>query len=158
MCCYYSWPGLAVGCVLGSPLLPCKGRGPSIPYYNDRDSPPVLPLDDFSTLPRRANRSPRTMKAAFLETTGAPDVIRFGDLPRPTPGDGEVLVRISAASLNPIDVYIRAGNVAMPLPKPFIPGCDLAGVVEEVGPNVKRFRYGDRVWGSNQGLLGRQGT
>src|SRR5262249_5592895 len=100
----------------------------------------------------------RIMNAAFLETTGSPDVIRFGDLPRPTPKQGEVLVRIKAASLNPIDVYIRAGNVAMPLPKPFIPGCDLAGVVEAVGTNVQRLKKGDRVWGSNQGLLGRQGT
>jgi NADPH2:quinone reductase len=98
------------------------------------------------------------MKAAFLETTGSPDVIRYGDLPTPTPRDGEVLVRVGAASLNPIDLYIRAGTVAMPLPKPFIPGCDVAGTVEAVGPGVKRFHPGDRVWGSNQGLLGRQGT
>jgi NADPH2:quinone reductase len=46
----------------------------------------------------------------------------------------------------------------MPLPKPFIIGCDLAGTVEAVGSKANRFRVGDRVWGSNQGLLGRQGT
>jgi NADPH2:quinone reductase len=98
------------------------------------------------------------MKAAYIETTGAPDVIRFADLPRPEPTDGEVLVRVAAVAVNPIDVYIRAGTVAMPLPKPFIIGCDLAGVVESAGPRCHRFRTGDRVWGSNQGLLGRQGT
>src|SRR5688572_31065812 len=98
------------------------------------------------------------MKAAFLESTGSPDVIRYGDLPRPVPQQGEVLVKVGASALNPIDVYIRAGTVAMQLPKPFIPGCDLAGVVEEVGPGVQRYKVGDRVWGSNQGLLGRQGT
>ena len=98
------------------------------------------------------------MKAAYIETTGAPDVIRYGDLPRPEPGRGEVLVRVGAAALNPIDTYIRAGAVAMPLPKPFVPGCDLAGTVEAVGPGATRFQAGDRVWGSNQGLLGRQGT
>jgi NADPH2:quinone reductase len=98
------------------------------------------------------------MKAAFYETTGGPEVIQFGDLPRPVPKEGEALVRVGAAALNPIDTYIRSGAVTMPLPRPFIPGCDLAGTVEAVGPAVKRFRPGDRVWGSNQGLLGRQGT
>src|SRR5215218_2428584 len=98
------------------------------------------------------------MKAAFVETTGGPDQIRYGELPTPSPQTGEVLVRVRAAALNPIDLYVRAGTVAMPLPKPFVSGCDLAGVVEAVGPHVTRFKSGERVWGSNQGLLGRQGT
>src|SRR5436190_3631988 len=98
------------------------------------------------------------MKAAFIETTGTPDMIRYGDLPRPVPKAGEVLVKVGASAVNPIDLYIRAGTVAMPLPKPFIPGCDLAGTIVEVGPDVKRFKGGERVWGSNQGLLGGQGT
>src|SRR5262245_26997526 len=98
------------------------------------------------------------MKAAFLEKTGGPEVIRYGDLPTPPPAEGQVLVRVKAAALNPIDLYIRAGAVTMTLPKPYIPGCDLAGTVEAVGPGVTNYRAGDRVWGSNQGLLGRQGT
>jgi NADPH:quinone reductase len=98
------------------------------------------------------------MKAAFLEKTGDPEVIQFGDLPTPTPGNGEVRVRVAAVALNPIDTYIRAGKVSMPLPMPFIPGCDLAGVVDLIGAGATRFKVGDRVWGSNQGLLGRQGT
>ncbi len=98
------------------------------------------------------------MKAAFIENTGPPDVIRYGDLPQPVPKEGEVLVKISAVAVNPVDTYIRSGMVAMPIPKPFIIGCDLAGTVAAVGPNAKRFKPGDRVWGSNQGLLGRQGT
>jgi NADPH2:quinone reductase len=98
------------------------------------------------------------MKAAFIEGTGAPDVIRYGDLPNPTPREGEVLVRVVAVAVNPIDTYIRSGAVAVPLPKPFIIGCDLAGTVEALGPGAKRFRVGDHVWGSNQGRLGRQGT
>lgn len=98
------------------------------------------------------------MKAAYIETTGGPEVIRYGDLPTPEPQAGEVRVKVAAAALNPVDTYIRAGIVAMPLPKPFIPGCDLAGTVDAVGPGVTRFKVGDRVWGSNQGLLGRQGT
>jgi NADPH2:quinone reductase len=98
------------------------------------------------------------MKAAFLEKTGGPEVIQYGELTTPAPGPGEVLVKVGAAALNPIDLYIRAGTVAMPLPKPFIPGCDLAGTVSAVGPQTSRYQPGDRVWGSNQGLLGRQGT
>ncbi len=98
------------------------------------------------------------MKAAYLEATGASDVIRYGDVPTPTPKAGEILIKVGAAALNPIDLYIRSGLVNMPLPKPFITGCDVAGTVEAVGQGVTHFRPGVRVWGSNQGLLGRQGT
>ncbi len=98
------------------------------------------------------------MKAAFIETTGSPDVIQYGDLPRPVPQAGDVLVRVGAVAVIPIDTFIRAGTAPMPLPRPFVIGCDLAGTVEEVGPGAVRFKKGDRVWGSNQGLLGRQGT
>src|SRR5262249_30243332 len=71
---------------------------------------------------------------------------------------GEVGVGVRAASVNPIDTYIRSGMVKMNMPRPTIPGCDLAGEVDAVGPGVARLKPGDRVWGSNQGLLGRQGT
>jgi NADPH2:quinone reductase len=98
------------------------------------------------------------MKAAYFETTGTPDVIKYGDLPTPEPKAGEVRVKVLAASINPIDTYVRAGVVAMPRPTPCATGSDLAGVVDAVGPGVTRFKAGDRVWGSNQGLLGRQGT
>lgn len=98
------------------------------------------------------------MKAAYIEKPGPPKNIIYGDLPKPKPADHEVLVAIKAVSVNPVDTYVRAGMYPMELPQPFIIGCDLAGVVEAVGPAVKKFRKGDRVWGSNQGLLGRQGT
>lgn len=98
------------------------------------------------------------MRAAYYDSPGPPDVLRAGDLPIPQPKAFEVLVRVGAAAVNPIDTYIRSGMVAMNQPRPTIPGCDLAGVVEAVGPGVGRFKPGDRVWGSNQGLLGRQGT
>jgi NADPH2:quinone reductase len=74
------------------------------------------------------------------------------------PTGTEVLVRVGAVAVNPIDTYIRNGANYWPLPQPFIVGCDLAGVVTAVGPRAARFRVGDRVWGSNQGILGRQGT
>src|SRR3954451_3804858 len=98
------------------------------------------------------------MKAAYIEQTGPPENIKVGELPEPTPGPGQVLVRVHAVSLNPIDLYIRSGMVAFPLAFPYVIGCDVAGTVEALGPSCKRLKVGDRVWGSNQGLLGRQGV
>jgi NADPH2:quinone reductase len=98
------------------------------------------------------------MRAAYIEAVGPPEAIKVGELPTPEPGAGEVLVRVGAAAVNPIDVYIRSGTVPMPLAFPYIIGCDLAGTVERVGPGTSRFKVGDRVWASNQGLLGRQGV
>ena len=98
------------------------------------------------------------MKAAFITETGPPEVIRVGDLPDPVPGPREVLVRVRACAINPIDTYVRSGAVAMPLPRPFVVGCDRAGEMVAGGAAVAPRRPGMRVWGSNQGLLGRQGT
>jgi NADPH2:quinone reductase len=98
------------------------------------------------------------MKAAYIEQPGPPESIRYGDLPDPVAGPRQVLVRVSAVSVNPIDTYIRAGMIAAPLPRPYVIGCDLAGTVVAVGGEVREFKPGDRVWGSNQGLKGRQGT
>jgi NADPH:quinone reductase len=98
------------------------------------------------------------MKAAYINQTGSADNIQYGDLPTPEPAGSQVLVRVKAVAVNPIDTYLRAGAVKMELPMPFIVGCDLAGVVERAGPGAKRYPPGTRVWGSNQGLLGRQGT
>jgi NADPH2:quinone reductase len=98
------------------------------------------------------------MKAAYIEQTGVPENINFGDLPDPVPDAGEVLVRVGAASVNPIDTYVRGGMVAAELPLPFVVGSDLAGVVEAVAEGVAQWQIGDRVWGANQGGHGRQGT
>ncbi len=98
------------------------------------------------------------MKAAYIQSTGPAESIIVGDLPIPTVGPHQVLVRVQAVSVNPIDTYIRSGAVAMPLPMPFIVGCDVAGIVEQVGAEVSDLAVGTPVWASNQGLLGRQGT
>jgi NADPH2:quinone reductase len=98
------------------------------------------------------------MKAAAIHQTGPPDVIQYIDLPTPDPGPTEVLVKVGAVAVNPIDTYIRAGMVPMAETFPYIIGCDLAGTVEKIGAQVSRLSVGDRVWGSNQGLFGRQGT
>lgn len=99
------------------------------------------------------------MKAAYIERTGAAEeVIIYGDLPQPEPTGSQVLVKMAAVSVNPIDTYIRNGANYWELPKPYIIGCDIAGTVQAIGPQARRFKTGDRVWGSNQGLMGRQGT
>jgi NADPH2:quinone reductase len=98
------------------------------------------------------------MKAAFIRQTGSPQEIVVGELPDPVPGPRQALVRVRACAVNPIDTYIRAGTVAMPLSFPYVVGCDLAGEVVAVGGEVDGLRPGMRVWGSNQGVLGRQGT
>jgi NADPH2:quinone reductase len=98
------------------------------------------------------------MKAAYIEKPGPAEAIIYGNLPKPKPGDGQVLVKVKAVAVNPVDTYVRAGMYPMDLPTPFVVGCDFAGEVEAVGSAVTKFRKGDRVWGSNQGLLGRQGT
>ena len=98
------------------------------------------------------------MRAAYIEETGPPEVIKIGELPQPEPGPGQVLVKVKAAALNPIDLYLRSGLVPMPLAFPYVIGCDLAGTVAKLGQGATRFAVGDRVWGSNQGLLGRPGT
>lgn len=98
------------------------------------------------------------MKAAYIERVGPTDAIVYGDLPSPTVGPHDVLVRVTAVCVNPVDVLIRSGQLAEALPFPFVIGRDLAGVVEAVGPAVRRFTPGDRVWCNNQGHHGRQGT
>jgi NADPH2:quinone reductase len=98
------------------------------------------------------------MKAAFITRTGPANVIQYGDLPDPEPGQGECLIKVAAVDVNPIDTYIRAGTIPAELKFPYIIGRDLAGHVLRVGPGVKRFRIGDRVWASGQGVGNRQGT
>ncbi len=98
------------------------------------------------------------MKAAFIEQTGAPDVIVVGDIPDPVPGPGEVLIQVHAVAVNPIDTYVRSGAIVFETPQPYILGCDAAGVVVAIGDGVHHCHVGDRVWCTNQGLLGRQGT
>lgn len=98
------------------------------------------------------------MKAAYINQTGSPDVIQYGDLPDLEIMPGKVLIEVAAVSVNPIDTYIRNGANYWPLPSPFIIGCDFAGKILAIGEGVTGFEVGQRVWGSNQGLMGRQGT
>lgn len=98
------------------------------------------------------------MKAAFINQPGPAESITFGDLPEPTPGPTECLIKVAAVDVNPIDVYVRSGAIPAQLPKPYILGRDLAGTVAAVGRDVKNFKIGDRVWATSEGSNGRQGT
>jgi NADPH2:quinone reductase len=88
------------------------------------------------------------MRAVAIEEFGGPEKIQGMDLPRPKPSKGEVLVRVVAAGVNPVDWKIREGKLAGWLPHafPLVLGWDAAGVVEELGEGATRFRKGDRVW------------
>ncbi|MGH7233265.1 MAG: NADPH:quinone reductase [Nitrospiraceae bacterium] len=86
------------------------------------------------------------MKAIRVHEFGPPDVMRLEDLPDPKPGPGQVLVRIHAAGVNPVDSYIRAGLYSRKPPLPFTPGIDAAGIVESVGEKVSALKVGDRVY------------
>jgi NADPH2:quinone reductase len=98
------------------------------------------------------------MKAAYIEQVGPPDHIRYGELPTPAIGASDVLVRVLAVAVDPVDTYIRSGKLPMRLPTPFIVGRDMVGQVERVGAAVSRHAPGDRVWCNNQGFDARQGT
>jgi NADPH2:quinone reductase len=83
------------------------------------------------------------MKAIVVENTGGPETLVYREAEKPTPKAGEVLVKLEAIGLNYIDVYHRTG--LYPLPRPFIPGMEAAGVVEAVGADVTEVSVGDRV-------------
>lgn len=98
------------------------------------------------------------MKAAVIHAPGPAACLSIEEVETPTIEDHQVLVKVVAASVNPIDTYIRSGTVKVDLPDPWIPGCDFAGVIQECGAAVTDFKIGQSVWGSNQGLFGNQGT
>jgi NADPH:quinone reductase len=98
------------------------------------------------------------MKAAYIKQTGPPEVIIYGELPKPAPGPTECLVEVLAVDVNPIDTYIRSGAIPANIEFPYIIGRDLAGVVVECGAKVKGFKPGTRVWVTGQGVGSRQGT
>jgi NADPH2:quinone reductase len=86
------------------------------------------------------------MKAIRVHEFGDPEVLRLGEIPTPQPGAGQVLVRMRAIGVNPVEIYIRAGTYARLPVLPYTPGNDGAGVVEQIGSDVSEFRPGDRVY------------
>jgi 2-desacetyl-2-hydroxyethyl bacteriochlorophyllide A dehydrogenase len=103
------------------------------------------------------------MKAVLFREHGGPVKLSYEDLPTPTIGVEEVLVRVKACALNHLDIWIREGNPAYPMPLPHVSGADVAGIVEQVGAHVDGVTVGQRVfispglscWRCDQCLAGR---
>jgi NADPH2:quinone reductase len=86
------------------------------------------------------------MRTILVRAFGGPEVLRLEDAPAPTPGAGDVLVRVRAAGVNPVDTYIRSGAYARKPDLPYTPGTDGAGEVEAIGAGVTGVGVGDRVY------------
>ncbi|HVT90141.1 MAG TPA: NADPH:quinone reductase [Tepidisphaeraceae bacterium] len=86
------------------------------------------------------------MKAIRVQEFGLPEVMKLVEQPDPVPGTLQVVVRIKAIGVNPVETYIRSGTYAIKPSLPYTPGTDAAGVIESVGEEVVRFRPGDRVY------------
>lgn len=86
------------------------------------------------------------MKAMVLTAFGGPESFELRDVPKPVPQAGQVLVRVHATSINPLDYQVRRGDYPDLVPLPAITGHDVSGVVETVGPGVTAFAAGDEVW------------
>jgi NADPH2:quinone reductase len=86
------------------------------------------------------------VKAIRVHEFGGPEVLSYEDAPEPTPAPGQVVVRVRAVGVNPVDTYIRAGVYAVKPPRPYTPGFDAAGDVEAVGEGVTGVRVGERVY------------
>ncbi len=86
------------------------------------------------------------MKAIRVYEPGGPEVMRLEDVPDLKPGPGQVVVRVKAIGVNPVDTYIRSGAHAYKPTFPYTPGMDAAGIIESVGEGVTQFKPGDRVY------------
>ena len=101
----------------------------------------------------------QTMSAIVLREFGGPEVLQLSEIPRPVAGPGQVLVRVKASSVNPVDTKIRSGMLAAIAPAaPTVLGCDVAGVVEACGEGLTDFAPGDAVYGCAGGVKGCPGA
>lgn len=93
------------------------------------------------------NQSPSLMMAWRVHEFGPPDAMRVEQVPRPSPGAGEVLVKVEAVGVGPWDGWIRAGKSALPQPLPLTFGSDLSGELVDLGTAVSDLRAGDQIYG-----------
>ncbi len=111
----------------------------------------ILSLTIFALLSSHAARAAEKpmMKAVIAHEYGAPEVLKFEDVPRPEPKEDEALVRVIASGVNPADPLTLSGKYAREFGThlPLIPGFEIAGVVEKTGANVAKLKVGDAVYG-----------
>lgn len=98
------------------------------------------------------------MQAVITPEFGSPEVLKLGEVDRPRPGEGEVLVRIIASGTNPVDAKLRQDGSWAGLEPPVVLGYDAAGIVEETGPGARRFSPGDEVFYTPEILGNARGT
>jgi putative PIG3 family NAD(P)H quinone oxidoreductase len=91
------------------------------------------------------------MRAVSIQQPGGPEVLVAGDVERPVPGDGEVLIRVHAAGVNRPDVLQRTGNYRVPKDASPLPGLEVSGEIVELGPNANRWQVGERVMALTHG-------
>jgi NADPH:quinone reductase-like Zn-dependent oxidoreductase len=108
----------------------------------------AVSLSFVTIVPVVAQSAQPMMKAAVIHEYGGPEVFRYEDTPRPGPKDDEVLLRVMAAGVNPVDAYVRQGMLSKRGldQRPMIIGYDIAGVVEKTGAKVAKFKAGDAVY------------
>lgn len=99
-----------------------------------------------------------TVRAACFDALGPPSVIRYGEVAAPVVGRADVLVEVDAVSVNPVDTFVRSGQFRTRIDFPFVTGRDVVGTVVAVGPGVRGYGPGDRVWSNSLGHDGRQGA
>ncbi|UOQ92497.1 quinone oxidoreductase [Halobacillus shinanisalinarum] len=85
------------------------------------------------------------MQVVQFTEYGGPEVLRSAEVEQPKPGSGEVLIKVTAIGVNYADTARRQGAYVIPTPLPFIPGAEVAGIIEEIGGDVDRFQVGDRI-------------
>jgi NADPH:quinone reductase-like Zn-dependent oxidoreductase len=105
-------------------------------------------MTTLEAIAKRAGAKSQTMKAIRMHEYGGPEVLVYEEAPRPRVREGEVLIRVHAAGVNPLDCKVRAGELKGVVQHkfPLIPGWDVSGVVEEVGQGVSQFKRGDEVF------------
>ena len=130
----------------GSAGFTSSRRSPSIDLRVSDEDKSLIFGGNFERLFPRDQTIGDPMKAIVVREFGPAEVMKLEEVPDPTPGPGQVVVRAKAIGVNPVEAYIRSGTYARKPNLPYTPGTDVAGIVEAVGSDVKSVKKGDRVY------------